>query len=183
MMATAGGLASGAVNCVSPFFVDSAVSSGTATGLAGGLLALGGAIGVVSRVAWGLVADRRGRGSLQLTAILMAIGAIGIGLLGVPSGLPLLLLATALAFGAGSGWSGLFHYAVVRSYPTKPAAATGTVTTGLALGGMIGPMTFGWLITSASYTVAWSFAAILLGLSVVMLMSVRTQLARDRAAS
>ena len=183
MIATAAGFASAAVNCLSPFFVDSAVARGASPALAGVMLSIGGAVGFASRIAWGWVADRRGRGSLQLTILLLGTGTLGLALLSVASELPILAVAVLLAFAAGSGWSGLLHFAVVRSYPTSPAAATGTTITGLAVGGMVGPLVFGWLATSATYGAAWIFTAGLMGLSAVLLAIARTRLIKEKTGT
>ena len=51
-----------------------------------------------------------------------------------PASAMTLLAGTALAFGAGWGWTGLYHLAIVRLRPHAPAAATGAASTALFLG-------------------------------------------------
>jgi predicted MFS family arabinose efflux permease len=158
-LAAAGGLAAGAVGALSAFFVESAVRGGTAEGLAGAWFAVGSAVGLAVRPAVGWLSDRRSGSSLRGTAALLGMGAVGFAMLAVRSG-PILPVATVIAFGAGWGWPGLYHHAVVDHNPDAAAAATGVALVGLSLGGAFGPSLFGLLAHNASFESAWLATAL-----------------------
>lgn len=48
---------------------------------------------------------------------------------------------------------------MVRTRPFAPAAATGTVLTGLAIGAALGPLAFGILAETVSWMAAWVVTA------------------------
>ena len=56
-------------------------------------------------------------------------------------------------------------HAVVRHYPTAPGAATGMVSGGLNVGGVVGPLAFGLIVQHVSYPVGFiaTAASTLLG--------------------
>jgi hypothetical protein len=66
-----------------------------------------------------------------------------------------LLVGSLLAFGAGWGWTGLYHLAIVRLRPRAPAAASGAASTALFIGAVAGPWGFGTLAAATSYRLAW----------------------------
>ena len=66
-----------------------------------------------------------------------------------------------LAFGAGWAWPGLFNLSVVRASPGRGTRATGITQTGTYVGGAVGPLVFGAIAESASYSAAWVVAAVL----------------------
>jgi hypothetical protein len=73
-------------------------------------------------------------------SILLVLGAFGFSLLAWPAAPVTMLAGTILAFGAGWGWTDLYHLAVVRLRPHTPAAASGAASTALFLGSIIGPL-------------------------------------------
>lgn len=154
----AGGAAAATVTASSAFLVISAVDVGVSEGRAGLLLALASIVSLAARIGVGWHADRRQRRSLWSVALLLGVGAAG--LLALASGSVVLLVPGAmLAFAAGTGWPGLYHLAVVHRYLRTPAAATGTVQTGLAIGAAIGPLAFGLVVERWSFGAAWSATA------------------------
>jgi len=165
------GLGSAAANPLGAFAVESAVAAGVEVGAAGLLLALGSAVGIGVRVLFGHLADRLSSGRLRLVAGMLGVGTVGFVLLA--SGVvPLLAIGVVLAFAAGWGWPGLFNFAIVKSNPRAPAAATGITQTGASSGAAAGPLVFGLLVEETSYSTAWlcsgtvalvAAAAILLG--------------------
>jgi MFS family permease len=155
---TAGSMA---VQAMTAFFVESAVTAGLAPGTAGWLLGAGSTCGVAARVVYGWAADRLGGDRLRDVALLMVIGAAGV-LAFATRSQALLTPATVLAFAAGWGWNGLFNHAVVRRYPAAPAMALGVATTGIFIGGAVGPLTFGFIASHAGYPAAWAAAAAML---------------------
>jgi hypothetical protein len=88
-------------------------------------------------------------------SFLLALGALGFALLAWPTSPVTMLAGTILAFGAGWGWTGLYHLAVVRLRPRAPAAASGAASTGLFLGSIVGPLGFGTLASTTSFRMAW----------------------------
>lgn len=158
-VAVAGGLGTAAANCLGAFLVDSAVVSGVAPGDAGWLLVLGSVVGIVTRLAVGHLADRTGWPALGMVAIMLAVGAVGLALLGEAGASWVLVLAVVLCFGAGWGWNGLYNLAVVRHNANAPAAASGITQSGVYAGGVVGPLVFGAVAEGASYGLAWRLAA------------------------
>lgn len=148
-------LGSAAGNSLTVFYVASAVSRGMPIGHAGLWLASGSLMAIVGRLLWGWLADLRDGDALGFVPYLWAAGAVGFAVLSIARGAVLLALGTSLAFLAGWGWNGLFHFAVSRSHAGAPAAATGVTTTGMFVGGMVGPLAFGFAAHHLSYTVAW----------------------------
>ena len=141
---------------ISAWVVSSAEASGVASGPAGLLLTFGSAIGICSRVVVGWRADRIERSPLRTVATMLFLGAIGVvGLAADSVAVP----AVALAFGAGWAWPGLFNFAVVRSNPSGPAAATGVTQIGTYLGAVAGPVVFGLVVDVADYATAWVMTA------------------------
>jgi hypothetical protein len=89
-------------------------------------------------------------------------------------------VGAVLAYGAAWGWPGLFNYAIVRQSRAAPAAATGVTQSGLFAGLLVGPPTFGWLVETRSYQVAWGVFALLLLLAAALLRIGRVRLLRSR---
>lgn len=163
LLAIAVGAGIGVQHAMSTFYVTSAIASGHPPALAGVLLALGGLAAITGRMVWGGVADLTGRGSFRLIAALMAVGAVGLAGLAVSGSPALLALCTVIAYGAGSGWNGLWVLAVVRTNQATPARAIGVVMVGAFAGGIAGPAGLGYLVEAHGYAVAWRAAATALG--------------------
>jgi predicted MFS family arabinose efflux permease len=161
-VAAATGTGTAAATMLGTFLVVGAVDAGMGEGRAGILLAVGSAIGISGRVLAGWLADLRPGDPLRTVQVMMAGGAFGFLLLAVPGAGPLLVIATAIAFGAGWGWNGLLVYAVVVANPSAPAAATGVTQTGLYLGGMAGPVLFGLVSDRFGFAAGWVLGAVLL---------------------
>jgi MFS family permease len=174
LLGVAAALAAGAANALSAFLVDSAVARGLSEVRAGLTLTLGSALCILCRLLAGWLADRWQRGHLGFVAAVVAVGSIGMLLLGVNS-TPALVVGVLLAFGLGWCWPGLLAFAVVRLRPQAPAAATSVTQTGVYAGASIGPLGFGVLATHASYPVAWVAAAGAMALAAIcVLVGART---------
>ncbi|MBU2667693.1 MFS transporter [Actinoplanes bogorensis] len=152
-------LAGASANALGTFLVDSAVARGIAPGPAGLALTLGSAVCVTARILGGWLADRRPDSSIAVIAGLLVTGAVGLGLLAVPGGLPL-VAGVVLGFGFGWSWPGLMNFAVVRLHPQAPAAATSITQTGVYAGGCVGPLGLGAVATTTSYPTMWVVAAV-----------------------
>lgn len=152
------GLGVMAASGTTTFLVSCAVSIGYSKAAAGLLVAATGALAVVTRVLSGVRADQRGGGHFRVVAAMLVTGAVGYAVLVagvVTRSMPMLALGAAVALGAGWGWNGLFNYAVVEVYRAAPAAATGITQVGGRLGGVLGPVLFGVVMTEGSYADMW----------------------------
>ncbi len=165
LILTFGGLlAAAAATSLGAFMVDAAVESGITESRAGIVAAAASAVGLTSRVLIGWYADRHPLVSRYgMITLLVTLGVPGF--LMLATGIPVLYLAGAtLAYAAGWGWTGLFHYTVVAQNPTMPATSTGVIQTGLSFGAGLGPLIMGAVTQATSYAIGWLTAA---GLGVV----------------
>jgi MFS family permease len=176
------GLGSAAANPLGAFTVESAVAAGIEVGVAGLLLALGSAAGVAVRVVVGHLADRMNSGRLRLVAGMLGVGTVGFVLLS-SGAIPLLVLGVVLAFAAGWGWPGLFNFAIVKTNPRAPAAATGITQTGASSGAAAGPLAFGFVVEGSSFGTAWLLYGALALVSAVTILVGRHMLLRARLAT
>ncbi len=163
LLAAGLGLGMLAASGIAAFLVSSAVAGGLARSSAGLLAAGAGAVTVAVRILAGARADRSGKGSLPTVAAMMLAGAGGFLVLGAGqiAGAGLLVAMGALAAsGLGWGWNGLLNYAVVDAYRKAPARATGVTQLGGRLGGMVGPILLGLVISHLGYGYGWITAAI-----------------------
>jgi len=178
---TLGGfLGSAAATPTGVFLVDSAVSSGVAPGTAGLLFAACSVLGIVSRIGFGLLADRHpDRSRYLFIANLLAGGAIGYGLLATGE-VPMVVAGSFLAYVMGWAWTGLFHFAVIKDNRAAAASVTGFVQTGLSLGAATGPLVFGIVAQTFSYTAAWLTAGVLSLLGAVTIRISRRMVRRSR---
>ena len=180
LLAVGIGLGSTATTPLGAFIVESSVAAGLRVETAGLLLALGSAVNIAVRVAFGHLADGMSGGRLLLVAAMLGIGVAGFVLLATgESGL--ILPGALLAFGIGWGWPGLFNFAVVKTSPGAPAAATGITQTGASGGAALGPLVFGLVVEAASYDAAWLLSGMVALVALVAILIGRRMLLRDRA--
>lgn len=159
-LAIAAAFSTAAAITLGGFFVESAIDAGIDASTAGLAFAAGSVISILSRLLVGGLADRRQGNLLGVVSAMIALGALMsflftwrtpvVQFVGVP-----------LAFGAGWAWPGLFNLSVVRAAPGFPGRATGITQTGTYVGGAVGPLIFGAIAESASYSTAWIVAAVL----------------------
>lgn len=160
LTALTGAVGGACATAMGTFLIDSSVEAGIPEGAAGTLLAVASICGVGARLFFGTLADRwPERDQLLTVAGLLIVGAVGYGLLatGMP---PLIVLGALIAYVLAWGWPGLFHLVVVTRNPATPAAATGVVQVGIALGAGLGPLLFGLLADTFSYRGAWGAVAL-----------------------
>jgi predicted MFS family arabinose efflux permease len=162
------------------FVTASAVDLGAGEATAGLLLAMGSAIGISMRVLSGIYSDRTLRDPLTVVFILLAGGTAGYGLMAGGT-LPLFVVGLALAFGLGWSWPAMFHFAVSRRYGAAAAAATGVTQSGVYVGGVVGPITFGLMVERISYGAAWWVAGAAAGLAAVGIAAGQRMLAQPRS--
>jgi MFS family permease len=153
-LAVAGATAAMVVTAVGAFLTSGTVDAGLTEASAGALLAVVSALSLVTRVGAGIVSDWRRSGGLRPVAAMLVAGAVGFALLS-STATALILVGAALAFAAGGGWPGLFHFAVIHHNDDRPARATGNVQAGLSTGAAAGPLVFGFVADHASYAAGW----------------------------
>lgn len=159
-IALASGCGAVAANSMGAFYVESAVSSGERLALAGLLLSFGSICGIITRLAVGWVADRTTFDPLRMVGLMLISGTAGYLMLGHTAGTGLLVVGTFVAFAGGWGWPGLMQLAVVQDHMGAPAAASGIAHAGALTGGLIGPITFGWVVSTRGYSTAWSAVSV-----------------------
>jgi MFS family permease len=175
------GLGSTAATPLGAFLVESSVAAGLRVETAGLLLAAGSAVSIVVRILFGRLADGMSGGRLLLVAAMLATGVAGFVMLATGK-VALILPGALLAFAAGWGWPGLFNFAVVKTSPGAPAAATGITQTGASGGAAVGPLVFGLVTEAASFDVAWLVCgAFALG-ALAAIVAGRRMVLRDRRA-
>lgn len=175
------GLGSAAATPLGAFVVESSVATGLAVGAAGLLLALGSAASIAVRVLFGLLADGMGGGRLLLVGGMLGAGVAGFVMLATGSS-ALVVPGVLLAFAAGWGWPGLFNFAVVKTNPGAPAAATGITQTGASGGAAAGPLLFGVVVEAAGYGTAWLLSGLLALAALVTILLGRRMVLRGRPA-
>ncbi len=150
-------LASSGPGALSAYLVASAVDIGIAEGAAGLLAAVGSALSLAMRVAFGQRADRRRDYGFSTMVALLVAGAGGFALLTIGEAAPFVVGAVTV-FGLGWAWPGLFNLAVVDLYREAPGASTGVSQTGIYVGAAGGPAIFGLLAPEIGYQAAWGVA-------------------------
>ena len=158
LLASAAGVGTAAGSSIGAFLVPTGVAAGLAPGIAGLTLAVASMTAIATRVSAGWAADRVAMPAYPLIVCLLLVGATGLSLIGLGVG-RLFVVGAMIGMLGGMGWNGLMNYAVVRDYPTIPAASTAVTQGGLALGVGLGPLAFGLLVDLRSFTVAWTAAA------------------------
>ena len=174
------GLGSAAATPLGAFVVESSVAAGLRVETAGFLLAAGSAVGIAVRVLFGHLADGMDGGRLRLVAAMLGVGVVGFAMLASGSGV-LMVAGTLLAFGAGWGWPGLFNFAIVKTNPNAPAAATGITQTGASAGAALGPLVFGLVVEAAGYGTAWLLCGAVALVALVAILLGRAMIVGDRA--
>jgi MFS family permease len=171
------------------FLVDGLIARGQAPDDAAVLLVVVGWFGIVARVAVGGGSDRYPQPILHLrvAAVLLVVAGVGMLGLGYGSSTVVLVIAAFLACCIGWAWPGLVHHAAMVTHPENEATATGFMQTGTFAGSVIGPLSFGFVASRTSFTIAWSvsatcavLAAALLVFATARIRAVR-QVARDPA--
>lgn len=173
-LAVVAGLASAAANAMGTFVTISAVDVGYAESTAGLLLAVGSAAGLAARLGAGWLADRHRLDLLAMVCVMMALGAVGFGMLAIAHR-GTFLVGLILGFAAGWAWPGVFNYAVASRFPDRVAAATAVSQTGVYVGASLGPVLFGLAAEHRDPALGWVAAAGCLVVSTVVLTFVRVR--------
>jgi MFS family permease len=153
-LALAAALASAAGVGFVSFLVLYSVDRGMSETAAGLLLGGVSLAATLSRIALGVLTDRRGADPLRPAAAMLAASVAGYLLLAV--GEPAAIVAAALLVGTvGWAWPGALTLAVVQRSPDAPAWAVGVMMTGLFAGAVGGPLLVGLLAEHGSFAAAW----------------------------
>jgi MFS family permease len=153
-------LANGALGALNAFLVAAAPQAGVDPSTAAITLAVGSAITIAFRIGVGARTDRRGGGDpLPMVIGLLVTGAVGFALVATQQAVTF-LSGALLVLIFGWGWMGLFTFAVVARYAASPETATGVMQTGFFAGGVLGPVGFGLLVQTGSFTLGWIVATV-----------------------
>lgn len=165
------GLGISSASCLSAFAVTSTVAIGYGQGMGGLLAGLGGIFALASRISVGGALDKVDISPFVLVVYMLGVGVLGFLLLAVSAFGPSLLFVPGLilCFTAGWGWNGAFNYGVVLQYPRKAARATGVTAVGGRVGGVVGPLLFGLVLTGGSYALAWLSTAVIMSIGAYMM--------------
>lgn len=173
-------LAAATAGALTAFLVTAAEGAGVAEGPAGLLLTAGSAVGIVSRLVHGRLADGPRLLPIRRVALLLLIGAAAFAVL-MAHRPATYLLALVPVFGAGWAWPGLFNLSVVRNNPSAPAAATGMSQTGIYIGAASGPVLGGLIAERFGYSTLWATCAVTATIAGGGALLLRVFLARHRA--
>jgi MFS family permease len=168
-------LGSTSANAFGAYLVSSSVHHGLSPGLSGILFGIGAATGAASRIVSGIMADRRHGHHLYTVALMFVGGAIGYVLLATGASW-LIIPAAVIVFVLGWGWPGVFTFAIVNTHRSTIGQTTGMTQIGAYLGGVIGPVYFGLVVSHSSYMSAWVVNAAIAILGVVTMLIGRDML-------
>lgn len=172
-------LASMAANFVGSYLASWAHEVGMTVSQAGLLMAAGSASSVLVRIVMGAWADRRHGGNLSVVAVMIAMGAACLVVIGAVPQAWAVVVFGILAFAGGWSWPGLMLYAVARVGRDAPARATSVVQAGAFIGGALGPALLGVVVSQVSFQTAWYAAAGLFVGALVLTLLGRGGLRRD----
>lgn len=148
------GLGAGTIYVIASFAVPSARSIGISAVYAGVLGATGGALALFSRVLAGFLADRLRFEPLRIAGFMLICGATGYLL--ISSEIKYLaIVGILLAFSVGSGWNALYLLSLARDFPGNSGKATGVGLAGAYVGGVAGPLIFGYVLSHHGLSLAW----------------------------
>ena len=161
LAAIAGGFSGGAMLTVAGFLTTAATeTAGFSPSRAGLLMTVGGAVMIVSRVSWGIAADRWTFDRFKAVGSVLIIGAASFPLFAAGTE-STMIIGTALMFGIGWSFPGIFLLGIIEQHPEAPGVASAIVQTGVAIGALISPLMFGVMVDQWGFGVAWYLPAAL----------------------
>ncbi|MFX0537231.1 MFS transporter [Ornithinimicrobium sp. Y1847] len=171
--------ASAAANFLGAYLASWAHEVGLTVGQAGVLMAAGSGTSILVRIASGFQADRRYGANLPVVATMMLVGGVSVALLGaLPTPWAVVVLGF-VAFAVGWSWPGLMLYAVARLGRDAPTSASSVVQAGAFVGGALGPLAFGLVVSLVSFQGAWWVAAVAFTLAGVLTLLARRGFRKD----
>ncbi len=168
------GFLSFSAGSLTAWVVASGVDAGLSPGVAGAVMSVGAASGIVLRLYAGWRLDGLRARPFRLAAATVVVGAVGIALLAVRIS-TLHVAATVLAFGGGWIWPVFTNFGIVRTNPAAAGTATGVTQMGVYIGVFTAPLVTGALIERAGYPTMWVVvaAAALIGATIAMRLADR----------
>ena len=161
-VAVLAGVAMAAATSLGVFLVGTGMHLGLGASMAALLATLCSLVCITARIGIGWLVDRGGiRDGYLFIAALLTIGSVGYLLLGA-GGTPAFVFGAFVAYGIGWSWTGLLQACVVKDNHGQVASATGKLTAGTSLGAATGPLLFGVVAESFSFSHAWVMAAALI---------------------
>ena len=162
-------LGSVGVNVAATYFVQIGTHSGLPIAVAGALLAAASAVAVLVRIVIGMFGDRVPERNPIMVAVMMLSGAVGLGVMTLPTPASF-VLGAVLAVAGGWGWTGLLLAANMRLLPGNPARAGAAMQIGLFSGSALSPLGYGTLVAAigVSATVGLAALAALAGFAAVL---------------
>ncbi|GAA1002879.1 MFS transporter [Acrocarpospora pleiomorpha] len=154
-------------NSFSAFIVSSAGANGIPESTAGLLVALGGVVGVVSRIYIGVRADRARRRPLLIARNILLASAATFVVLGIGS-TTTFAVAIVIAFVTIWGWSPVYQLASVSAFAPDPDRPLRIIVSVIFAGCIAGPMGFGWVVEVGSFQAAWFVSGAVTTLAAVL---------------
>ena len=176
LLSVAAVFAGAAVVSMSTFLVETAVARGFGLTSAGLLLAGSSAGSILTRIAQGWRADRRGGRHLVTVTRMMLVGAAGFALVAFSMQWGWFVAGALVGSSFGWGWNGLLHFSMVHYHRSAPAVAASFTQAGLFFGGAAGPLLFGLMVEHVSDSAAWLAAAASMVLSAGLVLAGRAML-------
>jgi len=142
--------------------------------------------GVLGRLAWGALSDRRYRGR-RVPALAWCVGAgtvFPIGLIALPSlAHPSTIILAALIGGVLLlGWNGLYSTLITESAaPGEGATAMGVSMTLMYTATMVTPPLFGFLVDHTSYAAGWASLVVVMAWALALTYRIPEPAAHDAA--
>lgn len=169
LLAAGLGLGFGATSGLTTFVVPAAVRAGFSLGQAAVLFSVCCLLAVATRVSLGQRIDRYAGSSLQVVGGMLAVGVVGHLLLSLGSQWAV-ILGCVVALGIGWGFTGVLFYSLAQLQPDNIGTRAGIVLMGGSLGGALGPLTFGAIVTNYSYEWAWLASASWMALGALVIL-------------
>lgn len=164
MVAVGGGFGAAAVNAFSIFFVPAAVSIGWGEISAGRMLFVSSLLAVGLRILIGGAADRLQSDGIMGIVACTGVGAFTFFTMGFSQQSAFFATVLIVGFAIGWSWQGLFQFTVAIKNEQQTAVATSIAQSGVWIGGVLGPLSFGAIADRYGFTLSFFIGA---GLQVV----------------
>lgn len=161
-----------ASNSLATFLVVAGVHIGLSPAHAGILLSAASLTGIAMRVVIGRAADRALRDPLRTIRAMLFVATVSMVVLAASDAVgavPVFVVAAIVGFGATWGWHGLMTFAIMRRHPERAAESTGWLQGAIGGGGVVGPVSVGFMIDRWSFPAAWTVTALLLAVAVAVI--------------
>jgi MFS family permease len=158
LFALGGGLGAGSGLTATSFYIVTALERGIEKGVSGLLLASTSLTNMTTLILAGIIADRWPKViSPRVIAGMLAMGAVGYGVVATSDSIVGLGVGAAIAMGLGWGWHSLFHLNVASGAFGGVGRATGIAMSGIFGGGLVLPVVYGAIAGRAGHSVGWMF--------------------------